>query len=84
MDMILVKRNFPNSFLPYFQSHMLYVHTGVASMWQFQCVPTTYLFSINEFFTISFFKHILNRFHLFKEMSIKKSTTFHVVCHAPG
>ena len=24
-------------------------------MRQFQCVPTTYVFSINEFFTISFF-----------------------------
>ena len=25
-------------------------------MRQFQCVPTTYVLSINEFFTISFFK----------------------------
>ena len=25
-------------------------------MRQFQCVPSTYVFSINEFFTISFFK----------------------------
>ena len=24
--------------------------------WQFQCVPTMHVFSINEFFTISFFK----------------------------
>ena len=24
-------------------------------MGQFQCIPTTYVFSINEFFTISFF-----------------------------
>ena len=28
----------------------------IASMRQFQCVPTIYVFSINEFFTISFFK----------------------------
>ena len=35
---------------------MLKVHIGIASMRQFQCVPTSYVFSINEFFTISFFK----------------------------
>ena len=46
MDMILGKCKFPNSFLPYFQYNM--------SMRQFQCVPTTYIFTINEFFTISF------------------------------
>ena len=28
---------------------------GIASMRQFQCVPTTYVFSMNEFFTINFF-----------------------------
>ena len=56
MDMILGKCKFPNSFLPYFHKHMLYVQIGLASMRQFQCVPTTYVFSIDEFFTISFFK----------------------------
>ena len=35
---------------------MLQVHIGFAFMRQFQCVPTAYVFSINEFFTISFFK----------------------------
>ena len=55
MDMILGKCKLPNS-CPYFQKHMLYVHFGIASMRQFQCVPTIYVFSINEIFTISFFK----------------------------
>ena len=55
MDMILGKCKFPKSFLPYFQQHMLYVHIGIASMRQIQCVPTTYVFTITEFFTISFF-----------------------------
>ena len=68
MDMILGKCKFPNSFRPYFS--VLY---GVGTHWydslrQFQCVPTTYVFSINEyFFTISFFKQILNHFHLSKK-----------------
>ena len=35
---------------------MLYVHIEIASMRQSQCVHTTYVFLINEFFTISFFK----------------------------
>ena len=35
-------------------------------MRQFQCVPTTYVFSINEFLTISFFKQILNHFQQFQ------------------
>ena len=35
---------------------MLQVNIGIASVRQFQRVPTTYVFSINEFFTISFFK----------------------------
>ena len=43
-----------------------------------------HVLSINEFITISFLKQILDHFHLFKEMSMKKRTTFHVVCHAPG
>ena len=51
MDMILGKCKFPNIFLPYFQ-----VHIEIASMRQFQCTPTTYVFSISEFFTISFLK----------------------------
>ena len=41
-------------------------------MKQFQCVATTYVFSINEFFTISLFlKQILNHFNCFSGMSIK-------------
>ena len=56
MDMILGKCKFPISFQPYLQLHMLYVHIGIASMRQFKCVPTTYIFMINEFFTIRFFK----------------------------
>ena len=31
---------------------MLLVHLGIASKRQFQCAPTTYDHSINEFFTI--------------------------------
>ena len=46
MDMILGKCKFLNSFLPYF----------LGTHWNCQCVPSTYVFSINEFFTISFFK----------------------------
>ena len=45
---------------------MLLVHIEIACMRQFQCVTTTtYVFSINEFFTICFLKQILNQFHLF-------------------
>ena len=55
MVMILGKCKFPNSFLPYVQYHMLKVHIIIASLRQFQCVPTTYVCSMNEFFTISFF-----------------------------
>ena len=48
MDMILGNVKFPNSFLPYFSTYV------VGTYWN--ClVPTTYVFSINEFFTISFF-----------------------------
>ena len=36
-------------------------------MRQFQCVPTTYVFSINEILTINIFKQILNHFHLFQK-----------------
>ena len=60
MNMILGKYTFPNSFLPYFQYHMLQVHIRIASMRQFQCVPTIYVISINEFFTINF----LNKFSI--------------------
>ena len=35
---------------------MLKVHIRIASKWQFRCVPTTNVFSINKFFTVSFFK----------------------------
>ena len=71
MDMILGKCKFRKCFLPYFQKHMLEVHIGIASLRrQFQCVPTAYVFSINEFFTINFLKQILYHFHLFKEMSM--------------
>ena len=34
---------------------MLLVHIGIASMRQFQCVPTAYVNSINEFFAPDFF-----------------------------
>ena len=54
MDMILGKCKFPNSFYPYFQQHMLKEHIEIASMRQFQCVPTTSVFTIDEFFAISF------------------------------
>ena len=72
MDMILGKYKFANSFLPYFQQHMMKVHIGIASMRQFQCIPSAYVFSINDFFTISFYflKQILNHFHLLKEISM--------------
>ena len=40
---------------------MLLVHIGIASeaipMRQFQCIPTTYVFSVYTFFMISFFKN---------------------------
>ena len=54
-------------------------------MRQFQLVPTTYVFSINEFFTISFFKQILNHFHLLKEISnfVEINKFSHIVCHVP-
>ena len=45
MDMVLGKCKFPNSFLPYFQLHLLMIHIGIASMRQLQCVSTTYFFS---------------------------------------
>ena len=44
---------------------MLKVHFGIASMGQFQYVPTTHVFSVNKLF-----KHILNHFHYFNEMSM--------------
>ena len=61
-DMILEKCEFPNSFLPYV----------VGTHWNCLIeVGTTYVFSINKFYTISFFlKQILNHSHLFKEMSM--------------
>ena len=55
MDMILGKCKFPNSILPYFRKNMLNVHIGIALRRQFHCVPTAYVFSINDFCTISFF-----------------------------
>ena len=54
MDVILGKCKFPNSFLPYFQQHMLYVPNEIAIR-QFQYVATAYVFSINAFFSISLF-----------------------------
>ena len=62
MDMSLDKCIFQNMF-PKFQYHILLVHIGIAALRQFQCVPTTYVFSINEVFTISFLKQILNHLH---------------------
>ena len=43
------------------------------------CVPTTYVFSINELFTIRFFQ---TDSQLFFIVSVKR-TCFHVVCNAP-
>ena len=44
MDIILGKCKFPNNFLSFFK--VTYV--------VYQCVPSTYVFSINEVFAISF------------------------------
>ena len=57
MDMLLGKCKFPNIFFLIF-SHICcrYTFIGIASMRQFQCIATAYVFSINKFFTISFFK----------------------------
>ena len=47
--------------------HMLYVHIGIASMRQFQYVPTTYVTKIMEtYFEITFIKNHLYRLILFK------------------
>ena len=65
MDMIHGKFNFSNSFLISRNICCRFLF-GIASMRQFHCVPTTYVFSINEYFTISFFfKQILNHFNSF-------------------
>ena len=40
--------------------HMLYVHIGIASMRQFQCVPTTYVTEIKE----TILKYTLNKYHV--------------------
>ena len=62
MDMILGKCNFQILFSLIFSlfSVTYFVGThwkfqGIAFMRQFQCIPTAYVFSINEFFTISVF-----------------------------
>ena len=56
-------------------------------MRQFQCVPTTYVFSINEFFTmftISFFLKINSQpLSFIQRNEHVEMKTFHVVCHAP-
>ena len=65
MDMILSKCKFSNCFLIF--SNICCRYTSELPLWgnsdvylqhkrQFRCVPTTYVFSINEFFTISFSK----------------------------
>ena len=64
MDWILGKcrTKLPNSFLPYIQQHMLYVHIGIASMRQFQCASATYVLFNKEYFTISFFNKFSTTF----------------------
>ena len=59
MDMILGKCKFPISFFFLFSGNICCMYT--LELPHFQYVRTTYVFSINEFFTISFFfKQILN------------------------
>ena len=57
MDMIIGKCKFPKYFSSLLSVAYI-VGTHLNYLRQFQCGPTTYVFSINEFFTISFFKQI--------------------------
>ena len=50
MDMILDKCIFQYRY-KLFQYYMLLVHIGIASLRQFQFEPTTYVKSINDFFS---------------------------------
>ena len=44
----------------------------------------TYVFSINEFFTISFFLTTSQPFSFIQRNEHVEMNTFHEVCHAPG
>ena len=55
---------------------MLKVHIGIASMRQFQCVPTTYVFSINELLTISFLITDSQLLSLFQQNEIIEKNKF--------
>ena len=46
--------------------HMLYVHIGIASMRQFQCIPATYITEIK-----SILKYTLNKYHVHLLSSFK-------------
>ena len=54
MDMIIGNVNFQIVFFLIF-SDMVLVHIGISMRQFFQFVPTIYVFSVNKFFTISFF-----------------------------
>ena len=60
-------------------------------MRQFQCVPTTYVFSIKEFFTIFLLKKKQQQktpnsqpLSLIQRNEHAEMNNFHVICHAPG
>ena len=60
---------------------MMLVHIG---MRQIQCVPTTYVFSKNEFFTISLLSTNSQPLSFNQRNEHVELNNFRVVWHAPG
>ena len=58
LDMILAKCKLQNIyfFLIFSINYVVGTHWNCLYVGQFQCVPTTYVFSVNQFFT--YFQHI--------------------------
>ena len=54
-------------------------------MRQFQYIPTTYVFSIDEYFTVSFFvKTNFQPLSFIQRNEHVEMNNYHVVSHAPG
>ena len=87
MDMILGNVNFKIVFFLIFSNiccryTLELPHRGNSNVRQFQCVPTTHVFLINDVFVISFF--LTHSQPLSFIQRNEHGATSRVVCHAPG